>query len=184
NFYGGRELSAMAFQPAAGLPLRVLRPLLHVEVVDEAGRPVGPGETGRLLWTSTVCGGTPFLRYAVGDLGVYTDDGRDESGIHTLAELHGREAGLVRLPNGRTINSLYWNHLFKDFPEVEQFQVAWLRDATEVELRLRGTAFSPEREAHLRRIAALVLETIPLELRWVERIPLTAQGKLVQVVRE
>jgi phenylacetate-CoA ligase len=184
NLYGGRELSAMAFQPAAGLPLRVLRPLLHVEVVDGDGRPVGPGEPGRLLWTSTVCGATPFLRYAVGDLGSFDDDGRDESGIHTLAGLQGREAGLVRLASGRTINSLYWNHLFKDFPEVEQFQVAWLHDATAVELRLRGTPFSPERERHLRSVAALVLERVPVELRWVERIPLTAQGKLVQVVRE
>ncbi|HYW07839.1 MAG TPA: AMP-binding protein [Longimicrobium sp.] len=184
NFYGGRELSAMAYQPGAGLPLRVLRPLLFVEVVDDGGRAVPPGVPGRLLWTSTVCRGTPFLRYDVGDLGVYDEAGRDESGIHTLAELQGREAGLVKLGDGRTINCLYWNHLFKEFPEVEQFQVAWKSAEPRMELRLRGTPFGDGREADLRRIARLVLGDTPLSVKWMERIPLTAQGKLLQVVRE
>ncbi|MBD0320253.1 MAG: AMP-binding protein [Gemmatimonadetes bacterium] len=184
NFYGGRELSAMAFQPAEGLPLRVLRPHLFVEVVDDEGRPVPPGVPGRMLWTSTVCRATPFLRYDVGDRGIYAADGADEAGIHTLAELQGREAGLVRLPDGRTVNCLYWNHLFKEFPEVEQFQVAWREREPAVELRLRGAGFSAEREGELRRTTALVLGDTPLSVAWLRQIPLTAQGKLLQVVRE
>lgn len=185
NMYGGRELSTMAFQPAAGLPLQVMRPWLFAEVVDEEGRPVGPGETGRLLWTSTLGRGTPFLRYDVGDLAAYDGAGHDESGIRTLAELRGRQAGLIALPDGRTINGLYWNHLMKEFPEVEQFQVAWkAEEGPRVELRLRGTPLAPEREAHLRRAASVVLGAMPIDVRWVERIPRTAQGKLMQVVRE
>src|SRR3712207_2475049 len=136
----------MAFQPESGLPLRVLRPLLFVEVVDEAGRLCPPGASGRLVWTSTICRATPFLRYDVGDVGMYAPDGADESGIHSLAELHGRDAGLVRLADGRTLNCMYWNHLFKEFGEVEQFQVVWKAAGERVELRLRGTPFSPARE--------------------------------------
>jgi phenylacetate-CoA ligase len=183
NLYGGRELSAMAFQPAAGAPLRVLRPLLFLEVVDEQGRPVPPGVTGRLVWTSTVCGATPFLRYDVGDLGSYDAAGADESGVHTLAELQGREAGLITLPDGRQVNCLYWNHLFKDFPEVEQFQVAW-QGGQRVELRLRGAPLDEARVAHLRGTAARVLGSVPVTVKRVERIAPTAQGKLMQVGRE
>lgn len=183
NYYGGRELSAMAFQPAAGLGLRVLRPLLHVDVVDAAGRPVAPGTAGRLVWTSTVCRGTPFLRYDVGDLGSYAADGVDAAGVHTLDQLQGREAGLIRLADGRSVNCLYWNHLFKEFPAVEQFQVRWSGESTGMELLLRGTPFDAAHELRLRELLRLVVADTPVAVRWVDRIPLTAQGKLLQVVR-
>jgi phenylacetate-CoA ligase len=184
NYYGGREMGALAYQPAPGAALDVLRPWLFVEVLDERGRPVGPGETGRLVWTSTVGRGTPFLRYDVGDLGTYGPGDLDASGVRRLAALHGRRAGMIRLPDGRTVHGMYWNHLFKDFGEVEQFQVAWIGGAR-LELRLRGPGCTPEREGELRAIVQrMVGREVPVEARWVERIPLTSQGKLVQVVQE
>jgi phenylacetate-CoA ligase len=182
NYYGGRELSAMAYQPRAGAPLSVLRPWIFVEVVDERGRQVAPGETGRLVVTSTVCRGTPFLRYDVGDVGTYDEAGWDEAGIAALTELQGRSAGLIHLPDGRVVNGLYWNHLFKEFPEVEQFQVAWLH-GREVRLRLKGARLSDEREQLLKELAGKVMGEVPVHPEYVDEIPLTRQGKRVQVVR-
>lgn len=183
NLYGGRELSAMAYQHGEGTSLRVLRPLLFVEIVDENNRPAAPGQTGRLLWTSTCCRGTPFLRYDVGDLGCSAGRDQDESGVRALTELHGRAAGLLTLPGGRTINCLFWNHLFKEFHEVQQFQVVIRRDR-ELQLNLKGTPWGAEREDHVRHLLARLLGDLPVQVRWVPRIPLTSQGKLVQVVRQ
>jgi phenylacetate-CoA ligase len=183
NFYGGRELSTMAFQPTANAALQVLRPLLHCEIVDEQGHPVEPGQSGRLIWTSTVNRGTPFLRFEVGDIACYHSSHRDESGIHSLAELQGREAGLLKLPNGKTLNCLFWNHLFKDFPEVEQFQVAF-QDNNRIELRLKGSPLAATREDELRSKLLSFLGPMPVSICWLDRIPLTSQGKLVQVVQE
>ncbi len=183
NFYGGRELSTMAAQFADGSPLAVLRPWLFLEVVDERGKPVGPGVPGRLVWTSTICRATPFLRYDIEDLGMFERGQQTEAGIGALAELHGRTAGLLELPNGRKINALYWNHLFKDVPEVRQFQVRLCR-AGNLKLLLKGDGFTAEREAELRRIVGRFLGDVPLAISWVEQIPLSPQGKLMQVVRE
>ena len=183
NFYGGRELSAMAFQPHEGASLRVLRPYLFVEIVDDRGKHVPPGETGRLIWTSTVCRGTPFLRYDIGDVGSSEAPDQDESGIHALTRLEGRHSGLMRLPNGGTIGCIFWNHLLKDYPEVEQFQVALIGDRR-VELRLRGSGLDQERESRLRDVVRRFLGEGDVRISWVDRIPLTPQGKLVQVVRE
>ena len=80
NRYGGRELSAMACQFKDGGPLHILRPWLFVEVVNDQGHPASPGETGRLLMTSTVNRGTPFLRYEIGDLGTYASAHCTEAG--------------------------------------------------------------------------------------------------------
>ena len=114
-----------------GGPLHILRPWLFVEVVNDQGYPASPGETGRLLMTSTVNRGTPFLRYEIGDLGTYASAHCTEAGITALESLQGRVSGLLRLSNGKVIQNTFWNHLFKEFSEVQQFQV------------VRQTAISP-----------------------------------------
>jgi phenylacetate-CoA ligase len=185
NCYGGRELGVMACQFQSGQDLRVLRPWLFVEIVDHDGKPTRPGEPGRMLWTSTICRGTPFLRYEVGDLAAFEADGHDESGIRKISELQGRTASLLILPNGRVINNLFWNHLFKDFTEVEQFQVVVRNpDSSELRILLRGSGFSPDREAKCRSTLDKLLGDIPKQFVWVQQIPRTAQGKLLQVIRE
>jgi len=183
NWYGGRELSTMAVQEREDSPLHVLRPFLFLEVVDDEGKPVGPNEPGRLIWTSTVCQGTPFLRYDVGDVGVYDQTHKNESGVFALRELQGRVAGLLSLPNGKKISCLYWNHLFKEMAEVQQFQVILKKDGR-LALLLKGEGLTPAREAQLRTTIANFLGLVPLDISWVDKIPLTPQGKLVQVIRE
>ncbi len=181
NLYGGRELGAIAFELDGRLA--VTRPYTFVEIVDRDGRPVGPGEPGRVVCTSTVCGGTPFLRYEVGDTATYSAQDRDESGIRAIGEVQGRIAGLLELPNGKTINCIFWNHLLKEFFEIHQFQVI-LRRAGFIDILLTGDGMTPDREEQLQRVFRNFLAGVPVHLHWVDRIPLTAQGKLVQVVRE
>ena len=87
--------------------------------------------------------------------------------------------------NGRVINNLFWNHLFKDFSEVEQFQVVVRNpDSSELRILLRGNGFSPDREAQCRTTLDGLLGDIPKQFVWVQQIPRTAQGKLLQVIRE
>ncbi|MCA1560502.1 MAG: hypothetical protein LC804_09630, partial [Acidobacteria bacterium] len=183
NLYGGRELSVMAFQRTAGEPLELPRPWLFLEVVDLQGRPAQPGEPGKLLWTSTVCRGTPFLRYEVGDLGAFSAPDQTESGLTRLRELHGRTAGLLQLQDGRMIQNIFWNHFFKDVPEARQFQVT-LKRSGDIDVLLVGSGFTPDREAQVRSTLAGFLGDTRVHLTWTDGIPLTAQGKLIQVRRE
>jgi phenylacetate-CoA ligase len=183
NRYGGRELSATAFQEAEAAPLRMLRPWVFLEIVNDAGKPAAPGEIGRLLLTSTICRGTPFLRYDIGDLGAYAENDRDESGIRSIQTLHGRHSGSLRLDDGRTISCIYWNHLLKDYPEVAQFQVRVSREGR-ISLLLAGRGFSAARSERLSATLRLLLRDQQVDLRWIETIPRTAQGKLLQVVQE
>jgi len=183
NLYGGRELSVMACQFEENGTLHVLRPWLFLEVVDDDARPVSPGESGRLLFTSTVCRGTPFLRYEIGDLGCSDATTETEAGVASVRELHGRTAGLLRLPGNRTINNIFWNHLFKEYSEVRRFQVILRKDGS-IKILLEGDGFPPDREAACRSILQRFLGDLPIVISWVERVSLTREGKLMQVVRE
>lgn len=180
NRYGSREMGSIACQFQAGGPLVVARPWYHVEVVDDDGR---PASTGRILVTSTVCRGTPFLRYQIEDIATVDPAQVDEAGIAGLAQIDGRLAGLLDLPNGRRINNIFWNHLFKEFPEIHQFQVTLRTDDT-IRLNFRGAGFTPDREKEIRQALSHLLEGVVYEMAWVEAIPLTSRGKLLQVINE
>jgi phenylacetate-CoA ligase len=185
NLYGGRELSVLGFEARPGESLSIPRPWVFLEIVDDRGLPAAPGESGRILATSTVCGGTPFLRYEIGDRGAYEAGDADASGIRRLAELHGRTAGVLRLPGGRVLQGIFWNHLFKEYPEVRQFQVR--RDRRHhLAILLEGAGrFDAGRETMLRAIVARALgAAMEFDLEWRDQLPRTREGKLLQVVDE
>lgn len=185
NRYGGREMSDMACQSVSTGPLRIMRPWVFLEVVDERNQPVSPGETGRLLCTSTVCRGTPFLRYEVGDLATFAAADWDESGVGALTAVEGRVSELMELPDGRRISPLYWNHLAKEFPEVRAFQVRISPGRLRLLLAGKGDPpISPARGAEMEFRIRSLIGSMPYSVEWVAEIPRTAQGKLVQVVRE
>jgi phenylacetate-CoA ligase len=183
NRYGGRELGAMACQDGEDSPLWVLRPWVHLEIVDDQGRPSSPGEPGRIICTSTICRGTPFLRYEIEDAGVYEPAHLDEAGIGAISRVEGRIAGMLELPDGRRINCIFWNHLFKEFGEIHQFQVILQADSR-ILILLTGAGLTQDRDAQIRNILSHFLGRISFQIEWVPQIRRTALGKLVQVVRE
>jgi phenylacetate-CoA ligase len=183
NLYGGRELSAMAYQPLGGKSLEVLRPLLFVEIVDDSGSPTAPGKPGRLIWTSTICRGTPFLRYDIGDVGVADLTDRDVAGVRALTALEGRRSGILTLPSGRTIGCIFWNHLFKEYPQIQQFQVALIANR-KVELRLKGQEINRECEQKILGVVRKLLDMKDVTIVRVDCIVPTAEGKRLQVVQE
>jgi len=71
----------------------------------------------------------------------------------------------------------------KEFTEVRQFQIVIKNDGSLLFL-LKGEGFSVDRERHLRKIIADFLGDLPIRITWVDSIPLTRQGKLIQVAWE
>lgn len=71
NMYGATELGGAIFECPAGRD-HVLSHQNYLEVVDEDGRQVAPGETGRLAWTTLDNALMPLVRYVVGDTGTFS----------------------------------------------------------------------------------------------------------------
>jgi phenylacetate-CoA ligase len=183
DYYGGRELGTIAVQPRAGAARVVARPFVFVELVGDDGRPVDPGQPGRIVVTSTEGTGSPFLRYDIGDVATASAASRDDAGVARLDALLGRSGSVFRLPTGATVSNNYWNHLFKELAEVRQFQVRLQKNGG-VRLSFVGQPFGAHREAWLRGVLGDFLGPVPVEIAWVEAIAPTAMGKRLQVVVE
>jgi len=96
---------------------------LLVEILDEAGRPCGQGETGRVVLTPLHNFAMPLIRYELGDyaeVGAPCDCGR---GLPVLARIHGRRRNMVVLPDGRRHWPSLPSTLWLSVAAIRQFRV-------------------------------------------------------------
>jgi phenylacetate-CoA ligase len=80
-----------------------------LEVVDDDGRALPPGETGRLVCTGLINHDMPLIRYQVGDRGALASAGQTCDCGRTLpivGQIEGRLDDLVLTRDGRTIGRL------------------------------------------------------------------------------
>jgi phenylacetate-CoA ligase len=123
NGYGGRDAGFIAHAcPSGGM--HITAEDIVVEIVDEQGRPLPPGEPGEVVVTHLYSTGFPFVRYKNGDLAVLDDRpcacGR---GLPLLREIHGRSNDLLRAENGAAVHGIAFASLLRDMPGVNGFKV-------------------------------------------------------------
>jgi phenylacetate-CoA ligase len=149
-----------------------------VEVLDEDGEPVRPGEIGRVVLTSLHNFAMPLIRYAIGD---YAEAGAPcpcGRGLPVLKRILGRSRNRVSMPDGRRA----WpdvGALRAAIPGAEQIQVVQ-QGADAVEVRYaRDLALSPEEERESgERIRAALGHPFGLTFTGPAPIPRQPNGKL------
>jgi phenylacetate-CoA ligase len=95
--------------------------LITVELIDEQGNPVGPGELGEVVVTPLQVTGMPLLRYCTGDIATYyTEPCSCGRRSYRLAPIVGRKQQKMKI-NGTTV---YPNAIFtvlQQMPEVKNY---------------------------------------------------------------
>ncbi|HEX7039827.1 MAG TPA: AMP-binding protein [Trueperaceae bacterium] len=121
--YGSREVGDVACENGDGRGL-VVNPLTHVvEAVDEAGRPVPPGQQGELLVTALANLSMPLIRYRIGDAGALGEAGAGGVPWPRLAAIGGRVTDVFHTRDGRQVYGGYFTRQFYSRDWVSQFQV-------------------------------------------------------------
>jgi len=119
--YSSEELGTIAAQCEKGA-YHVVSEGAVVELLDDAGRPVGPGGTGRVVVTDLQNLATTLLRYELRD---WAEAGEPcGCGRYTpvIRRIVGRTRNRLTLPDGRKIWPNAGLRRFKDFP-VRQMQL-------------------------------------------------------------
>ncbi len=96
---------------------------LYVEVVDDEGQPLPPGEPGEIVVTSLDNFAMPFIRYKLGDMGVLAEGecpcGR---GLPRIKEVLGRTCDMIVTPEGTVCSGIMMPHFMKEFSCIREFQ--------------------------------------------------------------
>ena len=121
--YGARDAGLMALQSPDGTLLTMDETHL-IEILDDAGNPVGPGEEGEAVVTSLVSEAQPFIRYRTGD--VVRRSGKADPGKRGLTVLDavvGRQTDFIVAADGRIMHALAVIYVLRAIPGVGQFKL-------------------------------------------------------------
>ncbi|NNJ09081.1 phenylacetate--CoA ligase family protein [Chloroflexales bacterium ZM16-3] len=181
--YGTGEIGQVVWQ-CPHKRYHVLTRAVILEIVDDQGRQVMPGETGEIIATSLGGFNTPLIRYRTGDLATLAADDC-ACGWHSPSWLaiEGRVDDRVHTPDGRWIR--VGGHVIKGAVGVAESQVAQVAPDQVVIRVVPDVNFDP---AAMEAVAAAAHRYLgsAMQVSWeqVERLPRTRSGKLRHVVRE
>lgn len=184
NEYGARDAGFIAREcPAGGWHITAEE--MIVEILDESGNRVPPGETGDIVVTN-LCGPEfPFIRYRTGDRGALAPGvcacGR---ALPRLSTVSGRANDALIGDGGARVHGSVFNYLMRDAPGLRAYRIEQsARDRIEVAVVFDGhqppEGFTPA----LERIARRYLGAgVRVELRVVTHIPPEPNGKFRHVI--
>jgi phenylacetate-CoA ligase len=125
NLYGSREVSTVACELPGVNGLWVAPWANFVEILDEEGLPVRPGEEGNIVVTCLTNYAMPLIRYWIGDRGALVPhpSSRRAPGAQVLKSVSGRNVDVFRTRDRTLIDGEYFTHLLYFRPWVWKFQV-------------------------------------------------------------
>lgn len=183
DVYSANEVGNIAFRCHEGR-LHVQSETILVEILDAAGRPCAPGESGRVVVTPLHNFATPLLRYDIGDyatVGAPCPCGR----AHPVVErVLGRVRNMARTPDGRR----FWPPALlrvRTVAAIRQFQYVQTAPDT-IELRVvvdRPLTAAEEAEA-AGRVRAVLEYPYRVVVRPVAEIPRGPTGKFEEFLAE
>lgn len=180
NRYGSREFGTVGFECEHHSGLHLCMEDFVVEVVDENGRQLPPGEEGRLLITCLANRAMPFIRYEIGDRAALLPDvcpcGR---GSGLLGPISGRTTDFLRFPSGKVVAYLYFNYFFEQYGDrLKEFQVTQT-EPSRVQLSLvpKAQLTAADESEILARLQEYLGPEVNLALERVSAVPLTSAGK-------
>jgi phenylacetate-CoA ligase len=176
DIYSANEVGHIAFRCREGR-LHVQSEAILMEVLDDAGRPCGPGMAGRVVVTPLHNIASPFMRYEIGDyatVGAACPCGRSHPVIEKVL---GRVRNLVRTPDGKS----YWPVALvriKSVAPIRQFQyVQTTLDTVELRLVLDRPLTPAEEQEATRQAHGVLQYPFRIVIRGVDSIPRGPTGK-------
>ena len=184
DMYTCQEAGYLALQCPEHPHYHVQAENVLLEVVDEAGRPCGPGEVGRVLITSLNNFATPLIRYELGDYAEVGEPCPCGRGLPVLKRIMGRYRNLLTYPDGtwRWARLGYETSLLSIAP-IELMQM--IQTGLD-EIKVRLVMARPLSDAEQRNLTAFIHSNLGhpfrLQFEYTDTIRNPANGKVEQFI--
>jgi phenylacetate-CoA ligase len=186
NTYGNTELCGL-IQQCDYQNMHVNPDYGFLEIVDEEGCPVRPGQTGYFVWTGFINESMPLLRYKIGDRGAWLTSQECACGRKSLLVDPGvsRESELLYAADGRIFSPRAVNQLLKSATTFRFCQFVQSKNS-HVLIRAVGAAAGAGQElAGIRqRMMAMLGQGTTVDIELASEPIVTRGGKTPLVVRE
>ena len=123
NEFGSRDIGFTAHETPANEMLLMSESII-LEVLDNDGNPVAPGELGEAVVTGLCSEAQPFIRYRTGDM---VRLGREPAacgrGLHRITEIAGRSTDFVVRSDGSIMHALAVIYVMRAIEGVAEFKL-------------------------------------------------------------
>lgn len=178
--YSCEELAILALTCPREDHLHIQSERVLVEILDDAGRPCAPGETGRVVVTGLANFATPLIRYELGDRAVAGAPCPAFPGLAVVERIVGRERQPILLPSGDRLFPVLDAEPLLLKGGVRQYQLVQVsRTAMQLNLvaeRRLSALEEDEIRAHLQRNFG---HPFAIEFAYVDEIPREPSGKFL-----
>lgn len=181
--YTTRELGWLGFECGHGR-LHLNEEWALVEVVDQNGVTMPPGQSGRVVVTTFDNEVMPFIRYDSGDTGCINDEPCPCGRTLRTINIRGRTVEMIKLPN-RTVSLFDVAAAFDVFwRSIRQYQIVQ-RSPLLFHIRIVPTeGFDGIQEMLEQKLIHLLHPSAQISWEFVEAIEESAGGKAVYFIRE
>lgn len=191
--YATVELERMAWQcPAKRYHIDADTVIL--EFVGRDGEEVSAGERGEIICTSLFNYAMPFIRYAIGDIGIPSDEECSCGRTFPLMKvIEGRKDSLIVLPEGRLLSPRTFTiamRMFRFYKHIDQFRMVQKKtDLFEIYIKKKNqniddSSMETDLLAHIEKMLNINMHEVAFKVKFVESIPLDKSGKLMAVSSE
>lgn len=149
----------------------------YVEIVDEFGNRIPPGEMGRVIVTRLDNFSMPLIRYDLGDLAELAPGIEKQCGCQRwsplLRRIVGRNTDIVKTRSGKNMIVHFFTAIFEHIPEIKQFKVIQ-RTLDEIEIHyIAGSGFE---KTVLERIEKMIHDHLDekFPISWLETADISA----------
>lgn len=179
--YSGAEVCGLISENEHG-QLLISPDVGIMEVLNDKGTPCLPGETGEIYSTGFLNYDQPLIRYRIGDLVKLSTDQNTICGrnMPVVDEITGRKEDVVIGKDGRQM--VRFHGIFIDLPSIIEGQIIQHElERFEVRVVLSKPLSSEETKTIQQRMKSQLGEII-VEIKQVDKIPRTANGKIKAVI--
>jgi len=189
--YACEEMERVAWQCKERNEYHIDADSIILQFVDD-GEEVSPGESGEIVCTSLFNYATPFIRFAIEDVGIPSSEecpcGRT---LPLMKVIEGRKDSFLMLSDGQVLSPISFDAamvLFKFHDEIDQYRIIQRKtDLFEFLIKLDSDSLNErtveeELLKHLRRTLNINADKATFKIKFVDEIPLDKTGKLRKVV--
>lgn len=181
NRYSNNESGLLAMMKDNDNSFIVNTASLRIELLKlDSDEYVRPGEMGRVVVTDFFNRAMPLIRYDIGDLAISYDDSSD---VKIIEKLCGRNADILRCPDGRLISNTTAASIAETIQGITKWQLAKLADGR-FRFSYIGKLTSHEEQTLNINIREALGPNAEYEICETTNFPITKTGKFKTLVNE
>jgi len=189
--FGCSEVDRTAWQCPEKIGYHMDIDSVITQFVDDHGNEVSKGEKGEVVYTSLFNYAMPLIRYAVGDVGVPSEEecpcGRS---LPLMKVVEGRKDSVLHLPGGRLLSPRAITNAVAAFTDrIVQYRVVQRKiDLLDIYIQKKNNVDERQLQTglvkHLNSLLSLDRQHVSINVEFVKEMPKNKTGKLMAVSSE